>query len=360
MDKLRPPLYNVHKSMGASMTEFAGWEMPLLYSSAVKEHLAVREAAGVFDVSHMGRVRIVGVDAYDFLDRMIPKNLKKAKDGRMVGPTALLNERGGFKDDVMLYRVSQEEWLMVCNAVNREKVLEWLRLHAKGYNVRIEDITLNTVMLALQGPRSGEIMERLGAGEALELEMLRFKVDAKVLGVKTFLVSRSGWTGEDGFEIWVRPEDAEDVWKAILREGAEPAGLAARDSLRMEMGFVLYGEDIDEDVNPVEARYWVFSYDKTGYIGFEGVKKALEEGVARVRVGFKLKERIIPRHGAPVYCGRTVIGHVTSGAYSPTLKSGIAQGYVKSSHSLIGLTVYVEVRGKIHKAKIVDFPFITR
>lgn len=334
--------------------------MPLLYKSAVKEHLEVRSNVGIFDVSHMGRIRVSGVDAYDLLDKLIPKKLEKARDGEMVGPTAFLNEKGCFKDDVMLYKLSTEEWLIVCNAVNREKILDWLRKNSKDYNVEIEDLTFKIVMLALQGPKSKNVIEALGGGEALELKPLTFKESLEIGGKKFFLISRSGWTGEDGFEVWGEPREAEYFWRRAVEEGASPSGLAARDSLRMEMGYALYGEDIDENVNPVEARYWVFSYDKKGYVGFEGVKKALEEGASKVRVGILLKERVIARRGSPVYLGAKKIGEVTSGVYSPTLKAGIAQAYVKSSHALIGLRVQVEVRNRLHKAKIVDFPFLKR
>lgn len=334
--------------------------MPLLYEGAVKEHMAVRSSVGIFDVSHMGRIRLRGVDAYNLLDKLVPKNIKKARDESMVGPTAFLNERGGFKDDVMLYRVSEDQWLIVCNAINREKILNWIKENSKGYNVEVEDLTLSIGMLALQGPKSGEIIENMGGGELLDLKPLTFKNNVKLEGREAFLVSRSGWTGEDGFEIWGEPRALEYLWKRAVESGATPAGLAARDSLRMEMGYVLYGEDIDEDTNPVEARYWVFSYDKRDYVGFEGVKKALEEGVSRVRVGVLLKERIIPRSGSPVYLQGRKIGKITSGAFSPMLNVGIAQAYVNSSHALIGLRVEVEVRNKLHKAKIVDFPFIKR
>ena len=215
-------------------------------------------------------------------------------------------------------------------------------------------------MLAIQGPKSIEVIESLNLKDALDLKPLTFIENVKLNDLNLLLVSRSGWTGEDGFELWVESSKVEEVWAKLLATGCKPAGLAVRDTLRMEMGYVLYGEDIDEEVTPIEARYWVFSYDKRGYIGYEALVKKMEEGVNRVRVGFKMKKRIVPRHGCKIYIGEKMVGHVTSGMYSPMLKVGIAQGYMNVNHAIFGMKVDVEVRGKRYRATIVDFPFIKR
>ncbi len=365
MQLLKFPLREIHEELGASFGEFAGWEAPMVYRSTIKEHLAVRENAAVFDVSHMGRILIKGPDAFEFLQKMVPKELGKVKELSMSGPTALLNERAGFRDDVMLYRFSSEEWLMVCNAVNREKVKAWLSEWRErlGMKVEVTDKTFELAMLALQGPRSAEYMEKLGApSDVLGLGMLQFLPQAELVGRKTFLVSRSGWTGEDGFEIIAEPDVAARVFKSLVEMGVEPAGLAARDTIRLEVGFVLYGHDIDEKTNPLEARYWVFTPGKTGYIGYEALREIMRRGVKRVRLALKMKkkERGIPREGYKVYIDDVEIGRVTSGNYSPVLRRGIGMVYVDSSHALIGLEVEVEIRGKRYRAKLDDFPLIKR
>ncbi len=365
MGLLRIPLREVHRELGAEFGEFAGWETPMVYESTVKEHLAVRSNAGVFDVSHMGRIMIRGSHAAEFLDKMVPKSLGKVGVGSMSGPTALLNERAGFRDDVMLYNLGEEEWMLVCNAANREKVLSWLsewrgRL---GMDAEIIDATGSLAMLALQGPRSAEYMEKLGAGDdVLGLKMLRFLRNVELDGRRVFLVSRSGWTGEDGFEIVAEPPVAAHVLRRLVELGVKPAGLAARDTLRLEVGFVLYGHDIDEDTNPLEARYWVYTPGKKDYVGYEALMEAMRRGVSRVRVGIKMKkgERGIPREGYRILLEGVEIGRITSGNYSPVLKRGIGMGYVDAGHALIGMEVQVDIRGRIQRAKILDFPLLKK
>ncbi len=360
----KSPLHEVHVELKASFEEFAGWYMPITYISGIKEHLAVREKAGVFDVSHMGRIKITGGDdALVFLQKLVPKELSKIGPGSMSGPTAFLNENAGFKDDVMLYN-SGSEWYIVCNAVNREKILDWLNRWKTewGANVGIEDITFDIVMMALQGPSSAELMEKIGLSKALELKMMQFHRNLESSYGKVFLVSRSGWTGEDGFEIWANPEVGAKIFKALVEYGATPAGLAARDTLRLEMGFVLYGHDIDENTTPVEARYWVWTPGKTGYIGYEALREVLKKGVDKIRVGVKMKKKVkaIPRRGDLVTVEGEVIGEVTSGNYSPTMKRGIGMAYVDSRHALIGLEIEANIRGRGYPGKLVDFPILKK
>ena len=357
---LKSPLHNVHVELKASFGEFAGWEMPLTYESGVKEHLAVRTSAGVFDISHMGRIIVKGDEAFTFLQKLVPKDLSETPPGYMSGPTAFLNEKAGFKDDVMLYNLGDNKWLIVCNAVNREKIIDWLgNWKAKwGMSVEVIDETMNIAMLALQGPKSAEYMEKVGLKQVLDLKMLQFKTDIETRYGKLFLVSRSGWTGEDGFEILGKPEVVEKLLRELVERGVKPAGLAARDTLRLEMGFVLYGHDIDEDITPVEARYWVWTPGKKGYIGYEALMEKLRKGVDKIRVGVKMKKKVkaIPREGDRIVVEGVEVGRITSGNYSPTMKRGIAMGYVSSRHALIGLNIEVDIRGRLHPGKLSDFP----
>ncbi len=358
------PLHDLHKRLGANFGEFAGWNAPLDYGSVVEEHMSVRTSVGVFDLSHMGRVFVEGSGASKLLDKLVPRIIE-SEPGQMVGPTAFLNEKAGFRDDVMLYNLG-DRWLIVPNAVNREKIVKWLEEWAAKLSLqaKVRDETFNLVMLAVQGPKAAEAMKAIGAPqEVLELKLLRFRLNVDLGVGKAFLVSRSGWTGEDGFEIIAEPDQAEKIYLALVEKaGARPCGLAARDTLRIEMGFVLYGNDIDEDTNPVEARYWwVFQPGpKEDCVGCPALREALRRGVDRVRVGLRLekKARIVPRHGDKVFVEDVEVGVVTSGTYSPYAKRSLAMAYVDSRHALMGLTVEVEHKGKRYRAKIVDFPFV--
>ena len=359
MTLLKSPLHDVHVELKASFGEFASWQMPLTYTSGIKEHLAVRENAGIFDISHMGRIIIKGDESLTFLQKLVPKDLSEVPPGYMSGPTAFLNENAGFKDDVMLYNMGNK-WLIVCNAVNREKILDWLN-HWKtkwGANVEIKDETFNIAMLALQGPNSAKYMEEIGLNTVLDLQMLQFKTNVESKYGALFLVSRSGWTGEDGFEILGKPEVVGRIFKELVEKGVAPAGLAARDTLRLEMGFVLYGHDIDENITPIEARYWVWTPGKKGYVGYEALIKKLKKGVDRIRIGLKMKKKVkaIPREGDKIVIEGVEVGTITSGNYSPTLKRGIAMGYINSRHALIGLGVEVNIRGRFYPGKLSDFP----
>ena len=358
------PLLNLHKALGASLGTFAGIKTVMDYGNALDEHIAVRRSVGIFDISHMGRIAIKGSDAYDLLDRLIPKDISKFKENQMIGPTAFLNEKAGIKDDVMLYNMGKNHWIIICNAINIEKIYNWLKQWSQklSMKVSIENLTEVYAMLAIQGPKSTELMNILGFEKAIDLRHLQFIMNLKYRGEEVFLISRSGWTGEDGFEIIAKPNIATQIFKDSIEKGAKPCGLIARDSLRLEMGFVLYGNDIDENTTPLEARYWVFTPSKTGYVGYEALMEQLEKGVNRIRVGIKMKKgvRIIPRRGYKIMIGNEAIGQVTSGALSPILGRSIAIGYVNSTHALIGLEVKIIVRGREYLGKLVDFPFVKK
>jgi aminomethyltransferase len=344
-------------------------DMKVDYGSVVEEHLAVRRTVGFFDLSHMGRLLLRGADASRLLDKLVPRSIE-SEPGTMVGPTAFLNEKAGFIDDIMTYNLGGE-WLVVPNAMNIERDAEWMRSWAQrlGLDAAVEDHTMDWVLFAIQGPRAVELMKRLGApSEVLGLRLLRFARNVRLEAVPAtaLIVSRSGWTGEDGFEVIAEAGEGEK----ILRRAAEIlpelegrlCGLGARDSLRMEVGFVLYGHEIDEETTPVDARYW-WVYQpgpKQDCIGCPALREALRNGAKKVRVGLKLgkKHRIVPRPGDKVYVEDREVGVVTSGAYSPVLKRSLAQAYLQPSHALMGLQVEVERRGRRYKAKVVDFPLV--
>ncbi len=364
----RIPLYEVHKDLGALFGEFAGWEAPINYGSVIEEHMAVRSSVGIFDLSHMGRILVSGADSIRLLDYLVPRELG-VDVGEMAGPTAFLNERAGFKDDVMLYRLSSDQWLIVCNAINIEKVLNWLEYWSAklSLSVRVEDKTMDSVLIAIQGPDSLKALKMLKPRpDPSSLKLLKFVRDVYLeeLDCKMCLISRSGWTGEDGFEIIGPLDCGEKILRYLHDKGVRLCGLAARDSLRMEMGYVLYGHEINEDITPIDARYWWVLQPgpkKGGFIGYEALMEAFKRGARMVRVGIKMAKRvrIVPRSGDKILVLDEQVGYITSGAFSPVLKRSIAQAYVKPSHALIGLRVVVEHRGKCYEGKIVEFPFVT-
>ncbi|MEN2999670.1 MAG: glycine cleavage system aminomethyltransferase GcvT [Acidilobaceae archaeon] len=360
----------LHEEMGANFLEFAGWEVPGDYGSAVEEHLAVRREAGIFDISHMGRLLISGPDALALIEAVYTKKVSKTKEGFMSGPTLALNQLARVKDDEMLYNLGNS-WFVVPNAAAAERMAEHMLSVAasRGLKVSVEDVRERFSLLALQGPRAGEVMEKLGAGWALSLKPLEFRTGEEVAGAKTFLVSRSGWTGEDGFELVAEPGDARKIYLEAVRAGARPAGIVARDTLRMEMGFVLLGKEYGEDASKfpcaVSLRYGMGAIDwsKRGFVGEEALRACRREGARWVRVGLVMRKeagRAIPREGSKVKVEDLEVGWITSGTFSPVLERGIAQAYVESPYALIGEVVEVEIRGERYEAKVSDFPLIKR
>ncbi len=359
------PLLDFHKTIGASIGEFAGFRTPIVYTSISEEHMSVRENVGIFDISHMAMIRIKGPEVEELLEKAVPKKISGHKENKMLGPTLFLNENGGIKDDIMTYKISTEEWIIVGNAVNTEKDLAWINSLKEKFNYKIDVIEyLNEKysLLAIQGPSSPDFVEELNK-EALELKPLEFIKNPDLNGLKGLILSRSGWTGEDGFEIIAEHKVAKTIFETMLNKKVKPCGLAARDTLRLEMGYVLYGQDIDESTSPIEARYWMaFDTDKQDCIGCSKIREKMREGVNKTRVGLKLskKEKSIPRHGMYAKIEDTIIGEVTSGGYSPYLKRPIGMGYIKTTHSLMGMQIEIEIRGKNVKAKITDFPLIKK
>ncbi|EZQ06866.1 MULTISPECIES: glycine cleavage system aminomethyltransferase GcvT [Acidianus] len=341
------PLLKTEEKFGANIGEFAGWNMPLAFTSYLEEHLAVRKEVAFFDLSHMGRLRVKG--KREEMEKLICRSLNTEK-GKMIGPTAFLNDNAGFVDDIMTYKVSDDEILIVTNAINREKDIKWI---TDNSSLNVEDLTFNYVMIAIQGKKIWDYLQKP------DLEFLNFQLNTKFLDENVFLLSRSGWTGEDGIEVWATKETAEKIFEKLLNKNIKPAGLIARDSLRQEMGFVLYGEDIDDKTNPIEARYWVFDISKE-FIGKEKLVEILKNGVRKIRIGFKLKKgvRTIPRNGYKLKALDTEVGYVTSSTYSPYLSRTIGMGYVNSSHALFGYSLSVVIRDKEYNVKVSDFPLI--
>ncbi|MCX8185207.1 MAG: glycine cleavage system aminomethyltransferase GcvT [Sulfolobales archaeon] len=362
------PLLDLHRSTGGNLGEFGGWLTSLDFGDPASEHISVRTSVAFFDVSHMGRLILRGKRVLDFLQRVVGKDLSKVRESFMSGPALLLNERGGMIDDIMLYYVREDTWFAVVNAVNIEKDYQWLNMwkNKLGYSdIEIEDVTQKSVLIAIQGPKSLEVLESLGVRDAGKLKILEFRLDVELEGGRATLLSRSGWTGEEvrshGFEVWCSVDVGARLFNRLASLGVRAAGLIARDTLRLEAGYLLSTVDFDESITPPEARYWMaWDLEKEGYIGAEAVKKKYIDGVDKVRVGLRFKkgERFIPRHGDPVVIGEKEVGYVTSGTYSTYLNRAIAVAYVSTRYVYVGGTVFSRSRGRLFEAKIVEPPFI--
>ena len=350
----RTPLYERHVALGGRMVDFGGRDLPQQYTSIRDEHLAVRKAAGLFDVSHMGRFRVTGGDSFDFLQSIVTNDLGRIHSG-MAQYNLLCTEDGGIVDDLIVYW-GDEAFFVVVNASNREKDLDWIQQHAPA-GVRIEDQTFELALIALQGPKAEELMPSRGLQD---LPYFGFRT-GEVAGV-TGMISRTGYTGEDGFEIFVPSDRVGEVWDAILEkgrpEGVLPAGLGARDAARLEAALRLYGNDMDESVNPYEAGLgWAVKLDKGEFVGRGAIAQVHQDGPRRTLIGIKTKPGDIPRHGAAVTGDAGRSGLVTSGTHSFFLGHPIALAMVEVPSFRVGDKVAVEVRGRQAEAEVVKLPF---
>jgi aminomethyltransferase len=348
-------LYEFHRTHG-KMVEFAGYDMPIWYTSTMEEHMAVRNRAGIFDVSHMGRVDVTGPDAAIFIENLFPTGIGKQPNGKSVY-TLLLNEDAGIVDDLIVLKVDEGKYLLVVNAASKEKDLRHMEKVGAGLNFKIDDITEATTMIAVQGPSAVEALQPL---TPLPLAAMKRFTHAfsTVKGIQA-VITRTGYTGEDGFEIIVHDaaSGAMAVWEALMK-GATPCALGSRDSLRLEAGLPLYGSDMDETTNPLEADLgWVVSKDKKSYVGWQRLASLMQEGPARIRRGIIMDERIPRRDFKVTDAAGEEIGVVTSGTFSPVLKRGIAMGYVKTPPPQLGETVEVVVRDAPSNGKIAKLPF---
>jgi aminomethyltransferase len=352
----RTALYERHVALGAKMVPFAGYEMPLAYPSGMTaEHHAVRGRCGVFDVSHMGEVMVTGPDAVGFVDFITSNDVRKLAPGQVQYST-ILNEQGTIVDDCLVYRLA-DRVMVVVNASNREKDVEHMRRHAASFDCTIEDISDTTALIAVQGPASGAVIRALTTAPIDDVLYYHF-THAVVAGVHA-LVSRTGYTGEDGVELYFDAEHASAVWDALLRvEGAQPAGLGARDSLRLEAGLMLYGNDIDDSVTPIEASLaWTAKLDKSRFLGKDVLVAQKAQGPARKLVGFRIDERAVPRHGYAVLSEGQPVDCVRSGIMSPTLGYGIGTTYLPIARARAGETIEIDIRGRRVPATTVTLPF---
>jgi aminomethyltransferase len=357
---LRTPLYDTHVKAGARLVEFAGWEMPVQYQSILAEHEAVRTRVGLFDVSHMGEVVFRGPRALESLNRLFTNDLSRIADGQ-AQYGCLCRETGGIVDDVVVYRRAADDLLVCVNAANRTKDHEWLAGHAGGADVRNESDAW--AQLAVQGPLAAQLLQRLTNVNLSALRSFRF-ANGEVGGVPS-MVARTGYTGEDGFELFCPPSDAARLWAELMEAGKherlQPAGLGARDSLRLEMAYRLYGSDMDDGTTPLEAGLgWVVKLDKGDFVGRDALVRQKQQGLARKLVGFLLTDAGIPRHGYPVLQDGRRVGEVTSGTRSPSLGTSIGLAYVPAALAAEGSTFAVEIRGRLAAAKAVKTPFYTR
>lgn len=358
----KTPLYPLHLKLKGKMVDFGGWALPVQYSGIIEEVKGVRTKAGLFDVSHMGEIMVSGKNSLDFLQKMVTNNVEKLKD-HQVQYTLMCYENGGIVDDLLIYKLARDKYLLVVNASNIEKDYNWLMEH-KIEGVEIENISSEVAQIAFQGPKAQEILQKLTDYDLNNLKFFYCAEDVEIAGQKV-LISRTGYTGEDGFEIYLSGEAAIKVWEKILEVGAGevvPAGLGARDTLRFEACLPLYGHEIDKDITPIEANLQRFvKFKKPDYIGKEVLKDQWENGALRETVGFKMLDRGIPRGGFEVFnLEGEKIGHVTTGSYSPTLDLNIGLALVKNLNFKTGDYILIGVRNRQLKAEIINIPFYKR
>ncbi|MCD6449153.1 MAG: glycine cleavage system aminomethyltransferase GcvT [Thermotogaceae bacterium] len=357
MSKLkRTPLYEEHVRLGAKMVDFAGWEMPVQYTSILDETRAVRENVGVFDVSHMGEIFVKGVDAIKFVDYIITNDFTSIKFGEAVY-SPMCNEKGGIIDDLIAFKVDRETAYLVVNAANIEKDYGWIKSHESKFNVKVENRSDEFGLIAVQGPKAEEILQQIVNIKLSEIGFYHF-AEGRVKGVKA-VISRTGYTGEDGFEVMVDKDATVTVWRDLLDLGVKPAGLGARDLLRLEASYLLYGNDMNDETNPLEAGLkWTVKFGKADFIGKSALLEVKEKGLSKILVGMVLEGRNIARHGYKVFnVEGEEIGKITSGSFSPTLNKSIAFGYVKFGYHKKGTQLIVKIRNKDAKAEVVKLPF---
>ena len=352
-------LKKIHEGLGAKMVPFAGYNMPVQYEGVNLEHETVRKGVGVFDVSHMGEFLVEGEHALDLIQLVTSNDASKLEVGD-AQYSCMPNDRGGIVDDLIVYRVKETTYLLVVNASNIEKDWEWINRH-NTMGAELRDLSDHYSLLAIQGPKAVEAMQSLSSVDLASIPFYKFVV-ADFAGIEHVIISATGYTGSGGFEIYCKNGEVEQVWNRVFEAGAsygiKPIGLAARDTLRLEMGYCLYGNDIDDSTSPIEAGLgWITKFTKD-FVNSEALLKQKEEGVSRRLRGFELKERGIPRQGYEIVDAEgAVIGQVTSGTMSPSLKKGIGMGYVSSSHTKFGTEIFIRIRNKDIPAEVVRLPF---
>ena len=355
-------LHDKHVALGARMVDFAGWDMPVQYSSIIEEHRTVREAVGLFDVSHMGEVIVYGEDALPYLNKLVPQDLTKLVDLKAVY-CQLTNKQGGIIDDLIIYKLEEQKYLIIANASRIDEDLNWMVRNKCGFDVSIVNESHNYSLLAVQGPKACELIKKLGVNELPSF----FSIKRGELFNINLWISRIGYTGEDGVEIMVRNEFSEYLWDKLLDAGNEfgikPIGLGARDTLRLEAALHLYGNDLDENTTPIEAGLaWSVCKNKIeDYNGKSRIEEQLKNGIEKKLIGLKMLDKSIARHGYEVFYNNQKIGVVTSGGISPIRGDNIALAYIKNLDNLaVGSTIQVSIREKLHNAEIVKRPFVEK
>lgn len=357
----KTPLYEEHLNLKGKVVDFHGWALPIEYEGILQEHEAVRERAGLFDVSHMGEIRIKGQEAEAFVQYLMTNDIKSLNNSQ-IAYTFMCYPDGGVVDDLLVYKYDSEHYYLVVNASNVEKDFQWMKDQQQNFKVAIENESEEVAEVALQGPKAEAILQKITETPLEEITFFTFKDGVKVKG-KDCLVSRTGYTGEDGFEIYMKPEDAREIWQEILKAGEEygiePAGLGARDTLRFEAGLPLYGNELSKDITPLEAGFGFFvKFTEEDFIGKSALKKQKEEGLKRKIVGFELTKKGIPREGYEVYKDGEKIGYVTTGYLSPTLNKSIGLALIDIEHSKMGSTIQVKIRKREIDATIVSKRFL--
>ena len=355
----KTPLADEYQKYGGKIVDFAGWYMPVEFEGILMEHEVVRKNVGLFDVSHMGEITVKGKDSLKFVNYLITNNLMNIVDNQVLY-TYLCREDGGIVDDILVYRFGQEDILLVINASNIEKDFEWVKANKGDYQVEIENISNVTSQLALQGPNAQKVLQNYTDTDLSEIKFFFAERNVMIDGFNC-MVSRTGYTGEDGFEIYLSNEDVVPLYNRLLGAGVTPIGLGARDTLRFEANLPLYGNELSDTVSPIEAGYGYFvKTDKEAFIGKEVLSKQKAEGVNRKTVGFTMKEKKIPRHGYSVFKDGKEIGKVTTGYKSPTLDEFIGLALIDASFAKIGEDIEIEIRGKMAKATVRNRKFITK
>ncbi len=362
----KTPLYDMHVKYGGNIIDFGGWALPVQYTGVIEEHRTCRQKAGLFDVSHMGEFRVTGKDPVGFIQKAVVNDISKGVIGQCIY-SPMCYPTGGVVDDLITYRLGEKEYLIVVNAANTDKDFAWMSDIVKGFpGTSLVNESADTAELALQGPKAEAILQSLTDTDLKSIRYYHCRDNVKVAGIKT-LVSRTGYTGEDGFEIFCAPKDAIPLWEAIMKAGRPfglvPVGLGARDTLRFEACMPLYGQELDAERTPLEAGLGRFvSFDKGDYVGREALLKQKEKGLERKQVGFEMVGRGIARHGYPILdaAGKKEIGYVSTGSYCPSLEKNMGLGFVPPSMANLGQKLNIGIRGKAVEAVVVKVPFYKR
>ena len=355
------PLLDLHKELGAKLVPFAGWNMPIQFAGVLSEHTCVRERVGLFDVSHMGEIEVKGKGAKNFLQFLLSNNVEKMFDGSILY-SLMCYATGGVVDDLLAYRFSENHYFLCVNASNSDKDYDWIARHASSFNVNIKNISSETSQLALQGPDAKNVLQSLCDISLDDLSYYNFR-KGMVNNVES-LISRTGYTGEDGFELYLSPEKVSEVFRSLMEQGRsygiQPIGLGARDTLRIEMGYPLYGNEIDNNPTPLDAGLgWVIKFDKGEFLGRGSLLKQKEQGSPRRKlVGLKLLTRGVPRAHYQVFKNGESVGEVTSGTFSPTLNTGVGLCYVSSEYSDVGNHLDVKIRDQLVATEVIQLPFV--